>query len=121
MIENTVPILRCDDLDASKRYYVDVLGFEIDFDVPYMAQVSRDGKPIMLCDGAQGARGTWIWIGVEDAGALHSEFVAKGAVIRDPPQNFEWSYEFQVQDPSGHVLRFGSEKRPDLPIGRFKS
>ncbi len=120
MIENITPILRCDDFEASKRYYVNVLGFKLDFDVPWMAQVSRDRCAIMLADGHQGARGMWVWIGVENADALHAEFAAKGALIRDPPQNFEWSYEFQVEDPSGHVLRFGSEPKPGVAYGQFK-
>jgi hypothetical protein len=74
----------------------------------------------MLCDRRQGAPGTWVWIGVEDAEGLYAEFVAKGARIRSPPQNFEWAYEFQVEDPSGHVLRFGSEPKPGPKDGVFK-
>lgn len=120
MIETIIPILRCNDLGAAKRYYVDVLGFSIDFDVPGMAQVSRDGSSIMLADRAQGEAGMWLWVGVEDADALYAEFVARGALIRDPPRNFQWAYEFQVEDPSGHVLRFGSEPKPG-PTGVFKS
>ena len=46
---------------------------------------------------------------------------AKGAVIRDPPQNFEWAYEFQVEDPNAHVLRFGSEPKPNMPRGKFRT
>jgi predicted enzyme related to lactoylglutathione lyase len=121
MIEGITPILRADDLEATKRYYLDVLGFSLDWEAPYMISVSRDGQGIMICDGHQGQRGTWLWIGVEDADALYAEFVAKGAVIRDPPQNFEWAYEFQVEDPDGHVLRFGSEPRPDAPFGSFRT
>jgi predicted enzyme related to lactoylglutathione lyase len=120
VIENIAPILRCDDFEASKRYYVDVLGFKIDFDAPGMAGVSRDQRGLMLCDRRQGAPGTWVWIGVEDAEGLYAEFVAKGARIRSPPQNFEWAYEFQVEDPSGHVLRFGSEPKPGPKDGVFK-
>ncbi|NJM36267.1 MAG: bleomycin resistance family protein [Rhodomicrobium sp.] len=109
MIEGITPILRADDLAATKLYYLDVLGFTLDWEAPYMIQVSRDRHPIMICDGAQGQSGTWVWIGVEDADALYAELVANGAVIRDAPQNFQWSYEFQVEDPNGHVLRFGSD------------
>jgi predicted enzyme related to lactoylglutathione lyase len=122
MIENITPILRADDLAATKRYYLDVLGFKLDWEAPYMISVSRDGGgSIMICDGHQGHRGTWLWIGVEDADALYAEFVSKGAVIRDPPQNFAWAYEFQVEDPNGHVLRFGSEPKPGAPIGQFRT
>jgi predicted enzyme related to lactoylglutathione lyase len=121
VIENIIPILRADDLEATKRYYLDMLGFVLDWEAPYMIAVSRDGRGIMICDGHQGQRGTWLWIGVEDADALHAEFVASGAVIRDPPQNFEWAYEFQVEDPNGHVLRFGSEPKHGVPFGQFRA
>ena len=120
MIENVTPILRVEDVDASRRYYVETLGFSLDWDADGMISVSRDGKSIMLCEGAQGQPGTWLWIGVDDADALLAEFVAKGAQIRSSPQNFSWAYEFQVADPDGHVLRFGGEPKPGLPDGVFK-
>ena len=44
--------------------------------------------------------------------ALFAEFSAKGVRIRSAPQNFSWAYEFTVEDPDGHVLRFGSEPKP---------
>jgi uncharacterized glyoxalase superfamily protein PhnB len=66
----------------------------------------------MLCEGEQGVPGVWLWIGVDDADAFFAEFSAKGAQIRSPPQNFSWAYEFEVEDPDGHVLRVGSEPKP---------
>jgi catechol 2,3-dioxygenase-like lactoylglutathione lyase family enzyme len=121
MIENIVPILRVEDLAASKRFYVDTLGFKLDWEAPGMISVSRDGCAIMLCEGHQGQKGTWLWVGVDGVDALHAAFAARGASIRDAPQNFAWAYEFQVEDPDGHVLRFGGEPRADLPLGRFKA
>ena len=76
-----------------------------------MISVSRDRKSIMLCEGEQGQSGTWLWIGVDDADQFFAEFSAKGARIRSPPQNFSWAYEFTVEDPDRHVLRFGSEPK----------
>ena len=105
-IENIIPILRVQDIDTSRRFYTDALGFSLDWDVDTMISVSRNGKSIMLCEGDQGQPGTWLWVGVEDADVLFNEFSAKGATIRQPPKNFSWAYEFQVQDPDGHVLRF---------------
>ena len=120
-IENVTPILRVGDIEASRRYYVGVLGFSPDWDADGVISVSRDGKSIMLCEGAQGSPGTWLWIGVEDADAFFAEFLAKGARIRSPPQNFSWAYEFQVEDPDGHVLRFGAEPKPGPADGVFRS
>ena len=77
-----------------------------------MISVSRDHKGTMLCEGEQCQAGTWLWIGCDDADALFAEFSSKGAQIRTPPKNFTWVYEFTVEDPDGHVLRFGSEPKP---------
>ena len=121
MIENVTPILRVEDLEASRRYYIQTLGFSLDWDACGMISVSRDRASIMLCEGEQGQPGTWLWIGVEDADVFFAEFSAKGAHIRSPPQNFRWAYEFEVEDPDGHVLRFGSDPKPDPADGVFKT
>jgi predicted lactoylglutathione lyase len=112
MIETLTPILRVEDLEASRRYYIQTLGFSLDWDAGAMISVSRDRKAIMLCEGAQGQPGVWLWIGVDDADVFFAEFSAKGAYIRSEPQNYGWAYEFEVEDPDGHVLRIGSEPKP---------
>lgn len=117
MFECVIPILRVGSLRASIDYYVSVLGFKVDWHEPGgMASVSRDGRAIMLCEGGQGNPGTWVWIGVDDSAILFDEYRAKGATIRMAPTNYPWAYEMQVEDPDGHVLRFGSEPRADRPF-----
>jgi catechol 2,3-dioxygenase-like lactoylglutathione lyase family enzyme len=114
------PILCVGDLETSLDYYVRVLGFQVDWrhgDI--FASVSRDRCNLMLCEGDQGHPGGWVWIGVGDAGKLHDELRAAGAVIRHPPTNYPWAYEMQVADPDGNVLRLGSEPRKDLPQGEW--
>ena len=116
-IECIVPILRVTSLPASVRYFRDVLGFQLDWGDPEsadMASVSRSGHAIMLCQGAQGQLGTWIWIGVEDIDPLFAEYQKKGVQFLQTPTQRPWAYEMQVVDPDGHVLRFGSEPR-DVP------
>jgi predicted lactoylglutathione lyase len=115
IVENVTPILRVEDIEISRRYYIEKLGFTLDWDAdPHkMISVSRDHKSIMLCQREQGQPGTWLWIGIDgDIDALFAEFSAKGAHIRSAPQNFSWAYEFKVEDPDGHVLRFGAEPKP---------
>jgi hypothetical protein len=107
-------------MSVSVRYYVEVLGFT---NAPWgneeFTSVIRDGAGIYLCRGGQGHAGTWVWIGVEDVKALNEEYKATGARIRHAPQNYPWAYEMKVEDPDGHVLRFGSEPRPELPFVAF--
>jgi hypothetical protein len=77
--------------------------------------VSRDRCGILLSEGDQGHPGSWTWIGVGDAAALHEELRASGAKIRHPHTNRFWAYEMQVEDLDGNVLRLGSEPKADEP------
>ena len=115
--EHAEPILSVADMSRSLRYYIDVLGFA---NAPWggddFTRVSRDDAGIYLSRGDQGHPGTWVWIGVEDITPLYEEFAARGAQIIEKPTNHGWAYEMKVTDPDGHVLRFGSEPRDDLPF-----
>jgi hypothetical protein len=51
-------------------------------------------------------------------GTMHPP--AKGAKIRHPPLNFPWALEMKVEDLHGHVLRFGSEPKPDRPFAAWR-
>jgi uncharacterized glyoxalase superfamily protein PhnB len=115
--ENAEPILSVSDMTRSLRYYIDVLGFEnADWGSKDFTRVSRDSAGIYLSEGDQGRAGTWVWVGVEDAGALYEEYAKSGATIRHEPKNYPWAYEMKVEDPDGHILRFGSEPREDIPF-----
>jgi predicted enzyme related to lactoylglutathione lyase len=118
--EGAAPILRVADLRASLAYYQAVLGFKRDWggEAPFssMASVSRDGAAVMLCQGAQGNPGTWVWFGVDDVVRLRDEVAARGATIVLPPTNFSWAMEIRIKDPDGHVLRFGSDPDRSRPF-----
>ena len=112
------PILRVNNLNKSLKYYVQVLGFTIDWEYPrIIASVSRGKSNLMLAEGDQGNPGSWVWIGVGDVQKLQEEYVGAGAIIRQPPTNFSWACEMQVQDPDGNVLRFGSDSLENVPYG----
>ena len=114
--EHAEPILRVSNMTASVRYYSDVLGFvNAEWGTDEFTVVSRDGASIYLCRESQGQPGTWVWVGVEDAAALYQEYVASGARVRHPPRNYTWALEFHVEDPDGHVLRFGSDPITERP------
>ncbi len=120
VLECVVPILRVENLPASIDYYVKVLGFKVDWHEPgIMASVSRNRCSFMLCEGDQGNPGTWVWIGAEDVESLFEEYKLTGAKVRHPPTNYAWAYEMQISDLDGHVLRFGSDNKPDRPMGEW--
>jgi len=117
--EGQTPILRVKDMDASLSYYVQRLGFKVNWKSPYFACVSRDRCSLFLSYGDQGHVGGWVWIGVEDASALCEEYKCSGAKIRHAPTNYEWAYEMQVEDIDGNVLRMGSEPKENEPYGEW--
>jgi len=72
---------------------------------------------IYLCKGAQGNPGTWFWVGFDgDIFKLHDDLKAKGVKIRQAPTNYSWAMEMQVEDPDGHVLRFGTDPNYNAPF-----
>lgn len=114
------PILPVSDLAKSLDYYVRVLGFAIEWqDASGAAAVSRGPCTLMLCQGDQGHAGTWVWIGVSDADALHDEFKGRGAIVRHRPSDYPWAREMQIADPDGNVLRLGSDPRVGAEPGEW--
>ncbi len=119
-IEGVTPILRVENLAASVDHYVRVLGFELDWHEPgVLGSVSRGRCTLFLCEGDQGNRGAWVWIGVSNVDALCEEYRSRGATVRHPPTNYAWAREMQIEDPDGNVLRFGSEPDEEEPIGEW--
>ena len=114
-----VPILRVSSLAASLDYYVEVLGFTVNWRQEIFASASRDRCCLFLSEGDQGHFGTWVWIGVADAEAVFEEMRARGARVRHPPANYPWALELQVEDLDGNVLRLGSDAKKEEPLGEW--
>jgi uncharacterized glyoxalase superfamily protein PhnB len=118
--EGVTPILRVENLATSVEYYASKLGFKRDWGGPGpFASISRGKCHIFLSEGDQGHTGSWVWIGVENAEALFTEYRASGAKVRHAPTNYPWAYEMQVEDLDGNVLRMGSDPKSDQPAGEW--
>lgn len=115
------PILRVSDIEVSLAFYIASLGFALQFrEGQDFAAVFRGDVALMLCQGDQGKPGMWVYVGISDADAYHQELLMRGVAIRQPPTNYPWgAREMQVQDPDGHVLRFGSDAT-DEAIGPWR-
>ena len=109
------PILSVKKLTDSIDYYVDRLGFRIEFEAGKdFCAVMHDTIRIFLVEGAQGNPGTWLHIWVEDVDALHEELKETGATILNPPRNQPWGdREMDVTDPDRHIIRFSGVARAD--------
>jgi catechol 2,3-dioxygenase-like lactoylglutathione lyase family enzyme len=110
-IENIQPILFVKNMQVSRDFYINILGFEeADWGDDNFTSISRDDCGIYLCRGEQGNPGTWIWVGFDgDIYSLYNELKEKGVTIRQAPVNHPWALEMHIEDPDGHVLRFGTD------------
>ena len=118
------PVLRVSNIAASIDYYTGVLGFKVNFQFPnqgesFFASISRGKCCLFLSVGDQGHPGSWVWIDGKDVDAVYEEFKASGAKIRNPPTNYSWALEMQVEDLDGNVLRIGSDRRPGERDGEW--
>jgi predicted enzyme related to lactoylglutathione lyase len=114
------PIFRVADNALAVEHYTKVLGFRVAWSADdIVICVVRDEVGLFLSQGDQGNPGAWCWISCEDAEALHAELALAGAKIRQPPTNFPWGLELQVEDLDGNVLRIASAKRQGAPFGEW--
>jgi catechol 2,3-dioxygenase-like lactoylglutathione lyase family enzyme len=121
------PFFIVKDLQASTSYYIDRLGFQLDFQgpdgEPYYAGVSRDGVGIMLKAIRPGVearpnhtRHEWArwdaYVYARDPDALFDEFSRRGASFVKPLSFIDpglWGFE--VADADGYVLAFFKLRR----------
>jgi len=111
--EGAVPILRMFDEAKTKAFYVDLLGFQIDFehrfeaDFPLFMQVSRGGLRLFLSEhNGDGTPGAVVFLYMQGLDAFHAEISARGsrAGIEDGP--VAGMRVLQVWDPVSNRLRF---------------
>ena len=117
-VENIQPILSVKDMNASRHFYKDILGFiEVDWGTDDFTGINRDNTGLYLCKGGQGNPGTWIWVGFDgDIFELYGQLKIRGVTIKQPPVNYSWALEMEVVDPDGHILRFGTDPVDDQPF-----
>ena len=113
-VQSVVPILRCFDLAATLRFYVDYLGCTVDWqdgegDGPVYLQVSRGSLTLHLSshhdDGTPGSAVLITFAGVAE---LHAELRGRGYPFLNPgleagPAD---GRELQLIDPASNRLRF---------------
>lgn len=117
-MENITPILYVEDMQRSLSFYVDILGFtNANWGDENFTSVNKDKTGFYLAKGEQGQPGTWVWMGFDgDIFALHEHLVKQGVKIHLPPTNFHWAFEMQIEDPDGHILRFGTDPNSNEPF-----
>lgn len=113
IVQNVYPTLRITDYDAAKAFYVDTLGFRIDWEhrfapgFPVFMHISRDNLALYLSQhrGA-GPSGGLVDLYVPDVDAWYRELIAKGTSTPQPPEDQPWdTREIALTDPVGNRLK----------------
>ncbi|WP_245801212.1 VOC family protein [Pollutimonas bauzanensis] len=111
-------VLAVPDLERSASYFRDALGFRLEWPEGSGWQlVSRGDVRIMIghCPEAMlpsvtGDHSYFGYLNVDDADALHSELVNRGAIILQPPTDRPHGMrEFVIGTPDGHRMMVGQE------------
>ena len=108
-----VPALRITNYDRSKAFYVERLGFRVEWEhrfepnFPVFMAIARDGMQIYLSEHSGDCRvGGLVHFVIEDVNAWSREFTARGVKLTEPPNNDLGFLNMTVTDPDGNQLRF---------------
>ena len=112
----TVPIFRIFSLEKAREFYLDFLGFKIDWqhrfepDAPVFMRISRDGLVLHLSEHfGDGTPGSVVYVYMKGVRELHRELSEKKyRHMRPGLQQQEWGMtELGVIDPFNNRITFG--------------
>jgi uncharacterized glyoxalase superfamily protein PhnB len=111
----TTPILRMFDERKAREFYLDFLGFKVDWEhrfepgLPLYMQVSKDGCVLHLSEHhGDASTGAAIRIETSDLDAFHTELASKHYKYARPGiEDMPWgTRDMSVKDPFGNRLTF---------------
>ena len=120
----TIPILRIFAVDKAMEFYVDFLGFKVDWEhrfgdnFPLYAQISRGGLRLHLSEHhGDASPGSTVFVWMRGIAAYHAELKAKDYRYNKPGlEDAPWDAKvMEVSDPFGNWLRFSEPNAADDP------
>jgi uncharacterized glyoxalase superfamily protein PhnB len=114
-LERVIPILRIFDVAKAREFYVEYLGFSVDFEhrfhenAPLFMSVSRGDATLFLSEHhGDGTPGTHVVVQVQGIADLHRELKAKNYRYMNPEiQTQEWgTRELTTYDPFNNHVTF---------------
>jgi catechol 2,3-dioxygenase-like lactoylglutathione lyase family enzyme len=109
IVKRIVPDIRSKHVDASRQFYVDVLGLEVAMDMGFIVTLVSASNPTaqvsLIRDDDSSTILPQISIEVADVDEVHSRAVSRGLDIVYPLTNEPWGVRrFFVTDPNGTVV-----------------
>lgn len=117
-INPAIPIIRCFEEEKTREFYLDYLGFTVDWahrfeaDLPLYQQVSRSGCLLHLSehhgDATPGGRS---FVPTQGLRAFHEELRGKPyANLRPGLEEVPWGLQMTLTDPFGNRLTFCEQR-----------
>jgi len=108
-VKRIVPDIKSKRLDASRQFYVDVLGLEVAMDLGFVVTLVSPSNPTaqvsLIRDDDSSTILPQMSIEVADVDDVHSRAVSHGLNIVYPLTNEPWGVRrFFVTDPNGIVI-----------------
>lgn len=102
------------DWQASRDWYRDNLGFEVEFEIPERKTAAmRDSADLTIFlyeDEVIACPGISFTIRVDDVEAKHRELTVRNIAFTHPPMKVFWGYGAELLDPNGYRLQLWDEK-----------
>ena len=118
--QRVISALRIIDYERSKAYYVNTLGFTVDWEhrfephFPVFMSVVRDGMQLYLTQHSGDCQvGGLVHFVIPDVDAWHREFRERGAKVAEAPNNDLGFRNMTIVDPDGNQLRFMEPSRAE--------
>jgi uncharacterized glyoxalase superfamily protein PhnB len=120
-LQTAIPILRIFSVEKAKEFYLDFLGFTIDWEhrfgdnFPLCAQISRTGLRLHLSEHhGDASPGSTVFIWMRGIADYHRELTAKDYRYAKPGlEDMEYGARMiAVSDPFGNKLRFNEPNEP---------
>lgn len=110
----TIPILRIFDEEKARGFYLEFLGFALDWahrfedEAPLYCQVSRAGLTLHLSEHhGDACPGSTVFVAMTGVDALHREISGRGyRFMRPGIEDMPWGRVLTVTDPFGNRIRF---------------
>jgi catechol 2,3-dioxygenase-like lactoylglutathione lyase family enzyme len=114
-IRRVVPNIASDQLEASRDFYVGLLGFQVAMDMGWILTVVSPSNPTaqlsVVREDASAPVVPQISVEVADVDAVHAEAARRGLALVHPLTDEPWGVRrFFVRDPNGVVLNVVSHR-----------
>ena len=108
-VKRIVPDITSKDLDASRHFYVDVLGLQVAMDMGFVVTLVSPTNPTaqvsLVRDDESSAILPQMSVEVADVDDVHARAVSRGFKVVYPLTNEPWGVRrFFVTDPNGTVI-----------------